>query len=48
MKITEITKEYFKLEDGTVIYHIEPLDVVPTLEEFQKMHDEAEKFIKGE
>ena len=48
MKIIEITKEYFKLEDDTVVFHIEPLDVVPTLEEFQKMYDEAEKFIKGE
>lgn len=48
MEVIEITKEYFKLKDGSIVYHLEPLEEVPTLEEFQKMYEEAEKFIKGE
>ena len=48
MKVIKITEEYFELENGTVVYHIEPLEEVPTLEEFQKMYNEAERFVKGE
>lgn len=31
-----------------MFYHETPLDVVPSLEEFQKMYDKAEGFFKEE
>ena len=46
MKIIKITSEYFETEDGRVVYHETPLEIVPTLEEFQEMYDKAEKFFK--
>ena len=46
MKITKITTKYFETEDGKVIYHDIPLEVVPSLEEFQEMYDRAEKFFQ--
>ena len=47
MKVMKVTKEYFELEDGTVINHPVQLEDVPTLEEFQKIYDDIERFIKG-
>lgn len=47
MKVIEITKEYFKLEDGTVVEHFEKLEVLPTLEEFQEMYNKSQKFVEG-
>lgn len=41
MKIVRVDKYEFELEDGRVFEHIEPLDEVPTLEEFQKVYDEC-------
>ena len=45
-KVVKITSEYFETEDGRVFYHETPLEIVPTLEEFQEMYDKAEKFFK--
>lgn len=39
MKVVRVDKYEFELEDGQVFEHIEPLDEVPTLEEFQKIYD---------
>lgn len=38
-KVVRVTKDEFELEDGTIYPHVEKLDEVPTLEEFQKMYD---------
>lgn len=46
MKIVTVTKEYFETDNGEKHYHPVPLEEVPTLEEFQKMYDRAEKFFK--
>jgi hypothetical protein len=43
MKIIKVTKEYFETEDGVVYQHIEPLDEVPSLKEFQEIYDKWEK-----
>ena len=48
MKIVTVTKEYFETDNGEKHYHPVPLEEVPTLEEFQKMYDRAEKFFKKE
>ena len=36
-----VDKYKFELENGQVFEHIEPLDEVPTLEEFQKVYNEC-------
>lgn len=41
MKVIRVDKYEFELENGQVFEHIEPLDEVPTLEEFQKVYDEC-------
>lgn len=41
MKVVKVDKYEFELENGQVFEHIEPLDEVPTLEEFQKVYDEC-------
>lgn len=46
MKVVNVTEEYFETENGEKHYHPVPLKIVPTLEEFQKMYDRAEKFFK--
>jgi hypothetical protein len=46
MKIIEVTKDYFKLGDGTVIEHIEPLDKDITIEDFQKIYNTMENIVK--
>jgi hypothetical protein len=48
MKVVKVTEEYFELEDGSIINHVEPLQVIPTLEEFQNIYDLSERFVKGE
>lgn len=45
MKVVELTKEYFKLEDGTVIEHFMEIKELPSLDEFQKIYDNMQKFI---
>jgi hypothetical protein len=39
MKVVRVDKYEFELENGQVFEHIEPLDEVPSLEEFQKIYD---------
>lgn len=39
LMVVRVTKEEFETEDGCVYKHMEPLDEVPTLEEFQKTYD---------
>lgn len=41
MKIVRVDKYEFELENGQVFEHIEALDEVPTLDEFQKVYDEC-------
>ena len=41
IKVVRVDKYEFELEDGRVFEHIEPLDEIPTLEEFQKVYDEC-------
>ena len=41
MKVIRVDKYEFELENGQVFEHIEPLDEVPTLEEFQKVYDKC-------
>ena len=41
MKVVRVDKYEFELEDGQVFEHIEPLDEVPILEEFQKVYNEC-------
>jgi len=41
MKVVRVDKYEFELENGQVFEHIEPLDEVPTLEEFQKVYDKC-------
>lgn len=48
MKVVKVTKIYFELEDGSQVEHAIPLINVPTVEEFQKMYDKAEKLIKSQ
>lgn len=39
MKIIRVDKNEFETKDGQIFEHPTPLDVVPSLEEFQKIHD---------
>ena len=39
MKIVRVDKNEFETEDGQVFEHPIPLDEVPSLEEFQKIHN---------
>ena len=41
MKVVRVDKYEFELENGQIFEHIEPLDEVPALEEFQKVYDEC-------
>lgn len=45
MKIVRVDKHEFETEDGRVFEHPIPLEEVPTLEEFQKIHDMCHKHI---
>ena len=45
MKIVRIDKNEYETEDGRVFEHLTPLDEVPSLEEFQKIHDLCHKHI---
>lgn len=47
-KVIKITKTEFELEDGRVIPHVEPLDEVPTVEEFQAIYDHWQEIILNE
>lgn len=48
MKVVKVTKKYFELEDGRIFEHPEPLDKVPSLEEFQKMYDKWKYILEEE
>lgn len=39
MKIVRVDKYEFETEDGQIFEHLIPLDEVPTLEEFQQIHN---------
>jgi hypothetical protein len=41
MKVVRVDKYEFELENGQIFEHIEQLDEVPTLEEFQKVYDKC-------
>lgn len=47
-KVIKITKTEFELDDGRVIPHVEPLDEVPTVEEFQAIYDHWQEIILNE
>jgi hypothetical protein len=44
MKITKITKEYYKVE-GEKVYFFEPLEKVISIEDLQKIMDTAEEVV---
>ena len=46
VKVKRITKHFFITDNEEKIYFKEPLDKVPTLEEFQKFIDGQEKEIR--
>ncbi len=48
MKVIEVTTDYFKLEDGSIFEHISPLDVIPSVEEFQEIYDRCYNFLTSE
>lgn len=39
MKVVRVDKYEFELENGQIFEHIEPLDEIPTLEEFQEIYN---------
>lgn len=41
MKVIRVDKYEFELENGQIFDHIEPLEEIPTIEEFQKIYDEC-------
>ncbi len=41
MKIVRVTAKEFELEDGKVFEHVEPLDPVPSIDEFQDIYDKS-------
>jgi len=47
MKVTKVTKEYYRLEDGREFYFDEPLEKVPTVKQLQKMLDKNKGIIEG-
>lgn len=47
-KVVKVTKTEFELEDGRVFPHVEPLDEVPTVEEFQAIYDHWSEIVKNE
>lgn len=46
MKITKVTREYFTIE-GEKVYFDPPLDYSPTVEEMQKLWDDANAHINN-
>jgi len=40
LKVVKVTKTDFELSDGSAYQHNEPLEKVPTIEEFQKIYDQ--------
>lgn len=46
--VVKVDKEGFELSDGRVFEHPEPLNSIPTVEEFQAIYDSwREVFIQG-
>ena len=45
-KVVEVTKDYYKLENGDVFEHTFDIDEDITVEEFQKMLDNAKRIMK--
>jgi hypothetical protein len=44
--VVRVTKEEFELNDGRIFPHVVELDVVPTVEEFQKIYDKVRDIYK--
>jgi len=47
VRVVQVTETDFRLSDGRVYQHLERLDVVPTVIEFQKIYDYWFKMLKG-
>lgn len=47
MKIVRVDPNEFETEDGQVFEHPIPLEEVPSLEEFQKIHDSCAKHLEN-
>jgi hypothetical protein len=45
MKIVRVDKNEFETDDGQVFEHPIPLEEVPTLEEFQKIHNSCHQHL---
>ncbi len=46
LKVVRITRMEFELSDGRVIPHVEELEIVPTIEEFQQYLDRSKNVIE--
>jgi len=46
-KVVEVTKEYYKLENGDIFEHTFDIDDDITVEEFQAMLDNARKIMEN-
>jgi len=44
--VVRITKDEFELDDGRIFPHPVELDVVPSIEEFQKTYDKSRKLVQ--
>ena len=43
--VVDVTKAGFKLSNGDEFEHPEPLEFVPTVEEFQEIYDRSKAFV---
>ena len=47
-KVVRVSKTDFELDNGAVYPHLVPLDVVPSVEEFQKTYDSFYELFKAQ
>lgn len=47
-RIVRVDENEFEMDDGTIYQHPEPLDEVPSLEEFQTIYDNWKQIIEDE
>lgn len=45
-KIVRVSSTEFELDDGRIFPHIEELEKVPSIEEFQKLYDQWSEIIR--
>ena len=47
-RIVRVDENEFETDDGTIYQHLEPLEEVPSIEEFQEIYDNWENIIADE